>query len=297
MRPFSRYRTCAVMLPSLGATVLASVLACAPTSVGNTMAMRRALALSILTVACLAAGSSPASAAYAYGSLNYAPGTTSAGMLDVGMVVSTVAADLPASTRNYAGRFPDASAREVAIVALQQASVPDRPPVRKIYTQVPTGNGNITDVKPAAGVTLLTATTSPILGFSTGGAAWTPGRSYRLRVRQIARPSGGRRFRVSVTNVATGGERVIVDFTRQSLAALSLNTRGDVSASASTCASLYDARASIDRPRGVRGSDGAAIVAGSSPSFSGSKPSDPGGPCVASQRRVSTDRIVIDLGR
>ena len=220
-------------------------------------------------------------------------------MLDVGMVFSTVAADLPASTRSYTGAFRDAalSPRDVARVTLQQIPVFNGPPIRKIYTQVPTTSGNITDVKPATGVTLLTATTSPILVFSTGGAAWTPGRSYRLRVRQIARPSGGRRFRASVTNVATGGERVIVDFTRQSLAALSLNTRGDVSASASTCASLYNARASIDRPRGVRGSDGAAIVAGSSPSFLGSKPSDPGAPCVASQRRVSTDRIVIDLGR
>lgn len=262
------------------------------------MAMRRALALSILTVACLAAGSSPASAASASGSLNYATGTTSAGMLDVGMVFSTVAADLPASSRSYTGAFPDDSARDVARVSLQQSPVFDGSPIRKIYTQVPTTSGNIIDVKPAAGVTMLPPPPNPtVAAFSTGGAAWTPGRSYRLRVRQIARPSGGRRFRVSVTNVATGGERVIVDFTRQSLTALSLRTRGDVSATASTCASLFDARASIDRPRGVRGSDGAAIVAGSSPSFLGSKPSDPGGPCVASQRRVSTDRIVIDLGR
>jgi hypothetical protein len=183
-------------------------------------------------------------------------------------------------------------------VTLQQIPVFNGSPIRKILTHVPTDAGNIIDVKPGAGVTMLPPPpNSTVAAFSTGGAAWTPGRSYRLRVRQIARPSGGRRFRVSVTNVATGGERVIVDFTRQSLNALSLNTRGDVSASASTCASLYDARASIDRPRGVRGSDGAAIVAGSSPSFSGSKPSDSGGPCVSSQRRVSTDRIVIDLGR
>ena len=185
-------------------------------------------------------------------------------------------------------------------MTLQQIPVFNGSPIRKILTHVPTDAGNIIDVKPGAGVTMLPPPpNSTVAAFSTGGAAWTPGRSYRLRVRQIARPSGGRRFRVSVTNVATGGERVIVDFTRNSLTALSLGSVGSVSANnASTCASLFDARASIDRPRGVRGSDGATIVADPSPLFLGSKPSDPGGTsCIASQRRVSTDRIVIDLGR
>lgn len=118
-----------------------------------------------------------------------------------------------------------------------------------------------------------------------------------MRVRQIARPSGGRRFRVSVANVATGGERVIVDFTRNSLTALSLRSVGSVSANnANTCSSLYNARASIDRPRGVRGSDHATIAATASPAFTDAR-SVTSSFCPASQRRVSTDRIVIDLGR
>jgi len=92
----------------------------------------------------------------------------------------------------------------------------------------------------------------------------------------------------------TGGERVILDFTRMSLTALSLRTAGIVSAnSEGTCASLFDARASIDRPRGVRGSDGATIAADPSPAFFSATSAS----CPASQRRVSTDRIVIDLGR
>ncbi len=108
------------------------------------MAMRRALALPILTVACLAAGSSPASAAYAYGSLNYAPGTTSAGMLDVGMVLNTVAADMAGTQRNYDAAFPDDSAGggfggpRVATVKLSQKF--GTPVVRTISAQVPSAN-------------------------------------------------------------------------------------------------------------------------------------------------------------
>lgn len=142
--------------------------------------MRRALALSILTVACLAAGSSPASAASAFGSLNYAPGTTSGGMLDVSMVFSTVAADLPASTRFYTGAFRSApvSTRDVARVTLQQIPVFNGSPIRKILTHVPTDSVNIIDVKPGAGVTTLPPPpNSTVAAFSTGGAAWTPGRS------------------------------------------------------------------------------------------------------------------------
>lgn len=301
MRPFSRYhRTCAVMLPSLGATVLAAVLAGAPRSVGNSMAMRRALALSILTVACLAAGSSPAWAVYASGSLDYAAGTTStAGMLDVGMVYNTVDGD-PGTRRHYRAWFSDdtAGAARVARVTLERALLlhGSRALGRQIVAYVDTSTANVVDVTPGGGVTAVPYSNET--AYTTADGGWTPGRSYRLRVRQIARPSGGRRFRVSVTNVVTGGERVIVDFTRVSLAALSLRIRGDAHAdNGSTCESLFDARVSIDRPRGVRGSDGATIVADPSPRFSGTKPSDPGGPCIASQRRISTDRIVIDLGR
>ena len=76
------------------------------------MALRNAAVLPILTVACLAVASSSASAtAGSSGSLSYAAGTTStAGMIDVGMVFSTVAADLVGTNRSYRAYFPDTSA-------------------------------------------------------------------------------------------------------------------------------------------------------------------------------------------
>jgi len=271
------------------------------------MALRNAAVLPILTVACLpaclAAASSSASAAGSSGSLSYAAGTTStAGMIDVGMVFSTVAADLVGTNRSYRAYFPDTSAAggasppRVATMTLGQTTASGPAAYRFISADIP--SSNIADVKTGAGVTAVVVNNpslpNEVTTFGTGGGGWTPGRSYRLRVRQTARPSGGRRFRVSVTNVVTGGERVIVDFTRMSLTALSLRTFGDVYAnSEGTCASLFDARASIDRPRGVRGSDGATIAADPSPAFFSATSAS----CPASQRRVSTDRIVIDLGR
>jgi len=264
--------------------------------------LRRAAVLSILTIACLVMGSSWASAYVSSGSLNYATGTTStAGMLDVGMVYNTVDGD-PGTLRYYRAWFSDATAGadiyrpRVARVTLERALLlhGSRALGRQIVAYVDTSTANIVDVIPGGGVTAVPYSNET--AYTTADGGWTPGRSYRLRVRQIARPSGGRRFRVSVTNVVTGGERVIVDFTRVSLAALSLRISADASANnAISCASLFDARVSIDRPRGVRGSDGATIVADPSPLFLGSKPADP--VCIASQRRVSTDRIVIDLGR
>jgi len=164
--------------------------------------MRSALALSILTVACLAAGSSPASAAYAYGSLNYAPGTTSAGMLDVGMVFSTVAADLVGTNRSYRAYFPDTSAAggasppRVATMTLGQTTASGPAAYRFISADIP--SSNIADVKTGAGVTAVVVNNpslpNEVTTFGTAGGGWTPGRSYRLRVRQTARPSGAGAF-------------------------------------------------------------------------------------------------------
>ncbi|MEJ7787636.1 MAG: hypothetical protein WKF96_22765 [Solirubrobacteraceae bacterium] len=252
-------------------------------------------------MAFLVVSSSPAMASSrSSGSLSYAGSTTTtAGMLDVGMVFNTVAAEMPGTIRGYTAQFHSVytgTQSGIISVVLGQSPQPGQAPLREIRAYVP--SSNIVNVTPGAGVTSYPATAPPstVTGFVTGGGAWTPGRTYRLRTRQIARPSGGRRFRVSVTNVVTGGERVIVDFTRMTLDALSLGAVANVSAqNESTCASLYDARASIDRPVGVRGSDGATVVATPSPLFYAGPAASYN--CPASQRRISTDRIVIDVGR